>query len=74
MTHANPPTKLLNVHEVLSDAANGEPPAVEATCSQSFRLSRKVKHLADEICKNNGTTASEFYRKCAETLVAEYLP
>lgn len=63
--------KLLNVHEVLSDA-------VQATKEQqpmitySMKIDEELRDAAADICERNGTSLSEFLRQCALTLVSEY--
>jgi hypothetical protein len=39
----------------------------------SFQVERAVKAQLDEICRQNGTTASAFLRQCSTRIVAEYL-
>lgn len=40
----------------------------------SYRAFQQTIDLADDICRNNGTTVSQFLRMCLEGLVQDYLP
>lgn len=67
-------TPLLNVHEVLAEAAAATRALDEPMTSMTFRLPTRLKTQVDAICSSNGTNSSEFYRQCGETLVSDYLP
>lgn len=69
----DPTEKLLNVHEVLSEAKAETDKDNEKWATQTFRLPEKLKELTDQICKANGTTTSEYLRRCCHQLVADYV-
>jgi hypothetical protein len=65
---------LLNIHEVMAEAAADKRAEKEPETTQTFRTKKRVKDLEEQICARHGITPSDFHRKCSETLVKDYLP
>lgn len=64
---------LTTVHEALAEAAS-ETGSEEAMATFTFRAHSEKISRAKDICMANGTTLSEYLRKCMEVLARDYQP
>ncbi len=66
--------RVTSVHEALSSAAEKSADERKSNdyITQTFKINKSVKELAEGICAQHGTNLSEFYRACTEVLVSDY--
>jgi len=72
MSQAQPPYRLLNIHEVLSIGRTDPTDEQYPMGRFSYRVETKEMIHAQAICEANGSNLSEFLRSCIKTLTMEY--
>lgn len=66
--------KLLNLHEVLVEAAQKPKESPKGMAMFCFRVPQEVKDHVSELCYGAGISPTLFFRQCALTLHREYKP
>ena len=64
----------VNIHQVVQEASTEMNNEADPLVVQTFKISKVEKELVSQICEKHGITPSKFYQKCAETLIAGYIP
>lgn len=72
MTTPRHPDDFLNIHEVMTKAAETTAIESEPTVPYSFRIRPSVKQAALVICNRNGTDLATYLKTAVEQLVSDY--
>lgn len=67
-------TQFASLHSCLQEAAQAPREKKNAMPPFTFRIPDEIREPAEVICRMNGTSLPEFFRKCAEVLQREYKP
>ncbi len=66
--------ELTTVHDAVIQAATEVSIPAGPMGTHTFRIHDSVKTIAGQICAAQGTTLSDFLRKCCEGLLKDYRP